>query len=68
MLLSFLTFGFNPVCTAAEKFSVPNVNAAFHRSPKPFAIHVDRGILLKTLGTSRTHKGSCVYGRDRWRP
>ncbi|KAH7146974.1 Alpha/Beta hydrolase protein [Dactylonectria estremocensis] len=49
MLLPLLAFGFGPVlCAGAEKFSVPNVNAAFHKSPKPFEIHVDRNFIEDT--------------------
>lgn len=49
MLLPLLAFGFSPVlCAGAEKFSVPNVNAAFHKSPMPFEIHVDRHFIEDT--------------------
>ncbi|KAJ4318203.1 hypothetical protein N0V84_006959 [Fusarium piperis] len=50
MLFPLLTLGFSPIlcAAAADKFSVPNVDATFHKSPKPFEIHVDRGFIEDT--------------------
>ncbi|KAM0417315.1 hypothetical protein ACHAPT_012696 [Fusarium lateritium] len=51
MLLTLLTLGFGPIlcaAAAADKFSVPNVDATFHKSPKPFEIHVDRAFIEDT--------------------
>lgn len=36
------------LCAAADKFSVPNVDATFGTSPKPFNIHVDRDFIEET--------------------
>lgn len=48
-LFHLLTFGFGPVlCAAAGIFSVPNVNATFSKTPKPFRIHVDRDFIEDT--------------------
>ena len=44
-----LIFGFGPVfAAAAETFSIPNVNATFGKSPKPFEIHVDPSFIEDT--------------------
>lgn len=49
MFLLVLAFGFSRVfCATADKFSVPNVNATFHKSPEPFGIHVDRHFIEDT--------------------
>lgn len=49
LLLRLLTFGFGLLlCAVAENISVPNVDAAFHKSPKPFEIHVDRHFIENT--------------------
>ncbi|KAL7928404.1 alpha/beta-hydrolase [Trichoderma chlorosporum] len=44
MLLAFVTH-FIVSCSAADIFSLPNVNATFHKSPEPFEIYVDRGFI-----------------------
>ncbi len=36
------------LCTAVDAFSVPNVNATFNKSPKPFEIRVDRNFIEDT--------------------
>lgn len=36
------------LCTAVGAFSVPNVNATFSKSPRPFEIHVDRNFIEDT--------------------
>ncbi|KAL7929012.1 Alpha/Beta hydrolase protein [Trichoderma chlorosporum] len=46
--LAFLTFGLGSLGSASPEFSVPNVNATFGRSPKPFKIHVDRDFIEDT--------------------
>ncbi|KAI5461852.1 Alpha/Beta hydrolase protein [Mariannaea sp. PMI_226] len=48
LLLALLTFGLGPLCSTAQKFSVPNVNATFEKSPKPFKFHVDRDFIEDT--------------------
>ncbi|PNP44451.1 hypothetical protein TGAMA5MH_03797 [Trichoderma gamsii] len=48
LLLALLTFGLGPLCSNAEKFSVPNVNATFEKTPKPFKINVDRAFIEDT--------------------
>ena len=48
--LNLFALGFAPVlCSAAaENFSIPNVDAIFQKSPKPFEIHVDRQFIEHT--------------------
>ena len=47
--LSLLILGLGSVVSAAaENFSVPNVQATFQKSPKPFKIHVDRHFIEDT--------------------
>lgn len=48
LLLALLTFGLGPLCSNAEKFSVPNVNATFEKTPKPFKVNVDRAFIEDT--------------------
>ncbi|UKZ76832.1 hypothetical protein TrVFT333_004547 [Trichoderma virens FT-333] len=36
------------LCAAADVFSIPNVNATFQESPKPFEIYVDRSFIEDT--------------------
>ncbi|KAI1028720.1 hypothetical protein LB503_002145 [Fusarium chuoi] len=36
------------LCAASEPFSLPNVNATFAKSPKPFRIHVERDFIEDT--------------------
>ncbi|KFX97022.1 hypothetical protein V490_03007 [Pseudogymnoascus sp. VKM F-3557] len=48
LLLRLLTFGFGLLLCAVAEISVPNVNVAFHKSPKPFEIHVDRHFIENT--------------------
>ncbi|KLO80309.1 epoxide hydrolase [Fusarium fujikuroi] len=36
------------LCAASEPFSLPNVNATFATSPKPFQIHVERDFIEET--------------------
>lgn len=48
LLLRFLTFGFGLLLCAVAEISVPNVNVTFHKSPKPFEIHVDRHFIDNT--------------------
>lgn len=49
MFLLLSALGFTSVlCATAERFSVPNVNATFHKSPKPFEIHVDPHFIEET--------------------
>lgn len=46
---SLLTLGLGPIlAVAVEQFSVPNVEAIFETSPKPFEIHVDRQFIEET--------------------
>jgi hypothetical protein len=50
-LIHLLAFGFGccPVlCATADTFSLPHVNATFHKSPKPFRIDVDRNFIEDT--------------------
>lgn len=63
MLLGLLTLGISPVlCSAAAagNFSVPNVDATFQKSPKPFEIHVDRGFIEDT-GQQVAHARAPVF-------
>ncbi|KAF5694111.1 epoxide hydrolase [Fusarium denticulatum] len=46
--LYVLTFSVGSLCAVSETFSLPNVNATFAKSPKPFQIHVDRGFIEDT--------------------
>ncbi|KAF4438566.1 epoxide hydrolase [Fusarium acutatum] len=46
--LYVLILSVGSLCTASEPFSLPNVNATFAKSPKPFRIHVDRGFIEDT--------------------
>ncbi|KAF9773102.1 hypothetical protein IL306_009145 [Fusarium sp. DS 682] len=47
--LYLLTLSFGPLLGAAtQTFSVPNVNATFTKTPKPFQIHVDRDFIEET--------------------
>ncbi|KAF5973630.1 epoxide hydrolase [Fusarium bulbicola] len=46
--LYVLIFAVGSLCAASGPFSLPNVNAAFTKSPKPFRIHVDRGFIEDT--------------------
>jgi hypothetical protein len=50
MLLHLLTLGFGPIlcAAAADKFSLPNTDATFDKSPKPFEINVDRQFIENT--------------------
>ncbi|CVL01416.1 related to epoxide hydrolase [Fusarium proliferatum] len=36
------------LCAASEPFSLPNVNATFATSPKPFQIHIERDFIEET--------------------
>ncbi|KAG4253721.1 hypothetical protein FPRO03_07681 [Fusarium proliferatum] len=36
------------LCAASEPFSLPNVNATFATSPKPFKIHIERDFIEET--------------------
>ncbi|KAJ4174243.1 hypothetical protein NW754_004658 [Fusarium falciforme] len=50
MLLHLFTLGFVPTlcAAAADKFSLPNTDATFGKSPKPFEINVDRQFIENT--------------------
>ncbi|KAF5599105.1 epoxide hydrolase [Fusarium pseudocircinatum] len=46
--LYVLILSVGSLCASSETFSLPNVNATFVKSPKPFQIHVDRGFIEDT--------------------
>ncbi|RSL56748.1 hypothetical protein CEP54_008662 [Fusarium duplospermum] len=50
MLFTLLALGLSPIlcAAAADKFSVPNVDATFDKSPEPFEIRVDPGFIEET--------------------
>ncbi|KAJ3547407.1 hypothetical protein NM208_g1531 [Fusarium decemcellulare] len=48
MLLPWFLLGISPVLAAARNFSLPNVNAVFEKSPKPFKINVNPHFIEET--------------------
>ncbi|KAL7943590.1 alpha/beta-hydrolase [Trichoderma barbatum] len=48
MIILIIFTVFTILCAAVDVFSLPNVNVTFHKSPKPFAIRVDRGFIEDT--------------------
>jgi hypothetical protein len=46
--LYLLIFSVGSLCAPSETISLPNVNATFAKTPKPFQIHVDQGFIEDT--------------------
>lgn len=48
MILLLIITLLNILCAAVDVFSLPNVDATFGKSPKPFEIHVDQDFIEDT--------------------